>query len=421
MDERMECECDQAPVRLGAAVGAALGIPGEQAAVFCGPQRFIRSRTTRRRLWELPAKHHCVVLGAAFDARELRHMFRRARFSDWQTAGDYELHSSAVCFAKDRNEFSTLAQRSLEKRFCAAVARFGAAGTTTEVLVLWRTLATEGEAVAAYWAALTHPQCDAELDERLSREMHMIAHEEFSARRGALRQARVLEERTARLLAKQAEMHEGIEALRRENRELREVLSATESEARQARAELERWCSGESIRGQQARIADLERALEASRDEAAAAQRSLRTAVRRAERLADVDRSTGKRTTGAEEANPTPEKAARRIAPTDLQGRRVLCIGGKTVLVPQYRAAVERSRGEFVHHDGGIEHHIGRLPAMLASADAVVCLAGDCSHAAYRLAKRYCKSRGKLCALLGNSSITALARCIAEQLTSASP
>jgi len=310
MDERIECDCDQAPARLGAAVSAALGIPGEQAAVFCGPQRFIRSRTARRRLWQLPAKHHCVLLGAAFDARELRQMFRRARFSDWETAGDYELHSSAVCFAKDRNAFSTLAQRSLEKRFCAPVARFGAAGTATEVLVLWRTLATEGEAVGAYWAALTHPQCDAELDERLSREMHMIAHEEFSARRASLRQARALEERAARLLAKQAEMQEGIEALRRENRKLRDELSAMQSEARQAQAELERWRSGESIRGQQARIADLERV-----HETAAAQRSLRTAVRRAERLEDADRSTGKRTTGAEEADPTPEKATRRIAP----------------------------------------------------------------------------------------------------------
>lgn len=33
-------------------------------------------------------------------------MFRRAGFADWQKAGDYELHSSAVYFAKGRNDFT---------------------------------------------------------------------------------------------------------------------------------------------------------------------------------------------------------------------------------------------------------------------------------------------------------------------------
>ena len=410
MDERVDWEC--APASVAAAVTGGLGSAGGQALIFSAPKPLLRAHAGRRRLWELPPKHHCVLLGAAFDARELRRMFRRSRFSDWGTAGDYELHSSAVCFAKDRNGFSTLAQRSLDERFRSALARFGAARTASEVLDAWRALAAGGEAVAAYWAALTHPQCDAELDEVLSREMHMIAHEAFSARRATLRQARALDDRAARLLTKQAQIQEDIEALRRENRRLREALQAAQSETRQAQGELERSRSGESVRAQQAHIAELERALEASRDETAAAQRALRNAVRRAERLELAARSPENRTACAREAVAKPGETVQPAPRPDLHGRRVLCIGGKTALVPQYRAVVEGARGEFAHHDGGIDHHVGRLPAMLASAHAVVCLAGDCSHAAYRIAKRYCKAKGKPCTLIGNSSVTAVAHCV---------
>lgn len=52
---------------------------------------------------------------------------------------------------------------------------------------------------------------------------------------------------------------------------------------------------------------------------------------------------------------------------------------------------------------------------MLAAADVVICLATDCSHAAYGLAKRYCKAKGKPCMLIAGSSVSALARCVGNE------
>jgi hypothetical protein len=77
-------------------------------------------------------------------------------------------------------------------------------------------------------------------------------------------------------------------------------------------------------------------------------------------------------------------------------------------------AAVEGANGVFLYHDGGVEDHLSRLPTLLRSADAVVCLAGDVSHCAYYAVKRYCKRFGKACALLGNSSVSALAQGLHE-------
>ena len=42
----------------------------------------------RKRLWEVSPVHHCVLLAAAFDARDLRQVLRRAGYSGWETSTD---------------------------------------------------------------------------------------------------------------------------------------------------------------------------------------------------------------------------------------------------------------------------------------------------------------------------------------------
>jgi hypothetical protein len=320
-------------------------------------------------------KHHCVLLGAAFDARELRQMFRRGGYVDWQSASDYELHSSAVCFAKERNDFSALAQKILEERFRPAVHRLTAA-TSDDIVRLWQALVEEGDPVGAYWAALTHPVCEAELDEAFSRHMHMIAHEKFAARRATVRRVRALEARNQDLVSRLHLSRESSDALRRENAELRAAAEGERIEAAHLRAEIERWRSGEEARALRHGQARLEQQLEAARKEAQAARRSLREAGRRAEGRQPAPSQ-------AKEAVPL-EPVLETTAPQlpDLAGQRVLCVGGKASLVAHDRALVEEARGEFFHHDGGAEDHVGRLPAMLGAAELVICLAGDCSHAA---------------------------------------
>jgi hypothetical protein len=367
------------------------------------------SAAARRRLWELPSRHHCVLLGAAFDVRELRQLFRRAGSRDYASASDYELHSSAVHFAGDKNDFSVPAHRLLEQRFRDGVLRLHDAASPPELLARWRACAAQGEAVSAYWAALTHPACDEALDETLGLEMHMAAHHAFAERRAAARRIRELQERVARLDRNLCGARERIHALKRETARLREEAAAGEGKLRETRrehdetrGELERWRSGQETALLRARLQALEAELAASRE----AERSARLALRQAQRPPAAR---------PVEPPPLPALAPNPVeadAEADLARRRVLCVGGKTSLVPHYREIIERARGQFVHHDGGVEHHLSRLPALLSGADAVICLAADCSHSAYRLAKRYCKAKGKPCALLATSSVHALSSCL---------
>ena len=369
----------------------------------------------RRRLWELPVRHHCVLLGAAFDVRELRQLFRRAGSRDYAAASDYELHSSAVHFARERNAFSGPVHRLLDERFRDMLLRFRDAATAGELLERWQLLAARGEAVSAYWAALTHPACDDALDETLGLEMHMAAHHAFAERRAAARRLRQLQERVADLERTLTGARDRVNGLKRETARLREESAASEGRLREACSqrdaactELEGWRHGKETDSLRERVAALTSALSA-REQAAKAERcALKSALREAQRrIGALERPSAQARLSELHSLPLPVATE-----ADLAQRRVLCLGGKTSLVPHYREIVERARGEFVHHDGGIEHHLSRLPALLSAADAVICLAGDCSHGAYRLAKRYCKAKGKPCALLATSSVHAVSNCI---------
>lgn len=383
------------------------------AAAAASPPADFAPTARRRKLWDLPVKHHCLLLGAAFDPRELRQMFRRAGSENWRKATDYELHSSAVHFAQSRNDFSELAQRRIEERFRAGVTALRAAAGPGDLLAQSRGWAGRGNAVEAYWAALTHPECDGETEEALASEIHMVAHDLFAERRATARRIRAFEAQIDGLQSAAAAAQQRIGALKRETAARRDEALTVRRDLAAALDECERWRAGTETEERDRRVAGLQAALDAARSETEAVQRALRRAERRLERS-----TTGETPAPAKPIEPVTCVQASAMPlpapPPDLGNARILCVGGKKNLVPMYRTTVETAHGEFAHHDGGIEDQVSRLPALLGRADAVVCLAGDCGHPAYYAVKRYCKRFGKPCALLGNSSVHALTQCISK-------
>lgn len=360
----------------------------------------------RARLWELDHQHHCVLLGGAFDPRELRQIFRRIGYQDWESAPDWELHSTAVAWAQTRNELSRLLHKRLDERYSAAIARLKEARTRERIIAGFRAWAAAGDPVGAYWAAITHPECDAKASELLARNMHMLAHLLFAERRAMGRRLHVAEERADKSEQALARCQRHVAELQRRLAAERALRVSAEQAARQAEAALERQLSGYKALELEARA----KALAAERDQA---QRSAQVAERRLDAL----RRELTRLREADDPKPAAALAAAgdAVAPppkADLGASMVLCVGGKTNLLPAYRETVERARGVFLHHDGGLEDSLARLPALLGSADAVVCLAGSVSHGAYYAVKRYCKRFGKPCALAAGASVAALSQSL---------
>ena len=99
-----------------------------------------------------------------------------------------------------------------------------------------------------------------------------------------------------------------------------------------------------------------------------------------------------------------------------LKQKTVLCVGGRTGNIANYRDLIERVGGRFAHHDGGLEDNQSVLDASLAAADLVICQTGCISHNAYWKVKDFCKRTGKRCVFVENPSTSSLVRGL-EQIT----
>ena len=97
-----------------------------------------------------------------------------------------------------------------------------------------------------------------------------------------------------------------------------------------------------------------------------------------------------------------------KSATPDLDGAQVLYVGGRAHQVPQLKAFVERARGSFLHHDGGIEHSMTLLPGLISRADCAVFPIDCISHDAMGIVKRQCRQSAKPFLPLRTSSLASL-------------
>ncbi len=91
-----------------------------------------------------------------------------------------------------------------------------------------------------------------------------------------------------------------------------------------------------------------------------------------------------------------------------LDGITVLYVGGRPHQVAHLRVAAERSGATFLHHDGGMEHHLNLLAGLTSQADVVVFPVDCISHHAAHVAKQLCRQADKRFLPLRSASATSL-------------
>ncbi|NML16643.1 DUF2325 domain-containing protein [Azohydromonas caseinilytica] len=378
----------------------------------------------RRRLWDLAPTAYCPVIGVCVPLPLLRRVAQKVVDAPLPQ-DDYELHCAAITESKSRTALAERLQRELDERFAPTLAAAARCKSTPELAQWWQRQLQDGEAVpAAFWAALTHARCDAVLEERVLRDIHMLQHQVGAAERvdrarfaelarehGVLvRELAAAQQRSTQALAQRTAC---IEQQAAELVRLRAALIARDTALQSLRAEVEELRAGmpdlparraqaEQITRQQARIDSLERRL----------AEALRT-----------PRATEPQARGAGTPGPVSPEAAEAPAasvvtalplPPRLRDKAVLCVGGRSGSVPVYRQLVERTGGQFLHHDGGEEDSPAQLESSLAAADLVICQTGCISHGAYWRVKDHCKRTGKQCVFVDKPSAAGLMRGLQE-------
>jgi hypothetical protein len=383
----------------------------------------------RRRLWELDGHAQCPVVGLCLPVAVLRRLMQRHASGVGGEGGeggddDYALHVEAVAASKQRSELSQALQRELDQRH-ALLLQAAARLKCPEALLAWWQAQRQGPQVAgALWALLTHPRCTPAVERSVLGDVHMQQHElaqhlaELARReqQAQAEQARLARDNAA--LAARVEEALRLAARQREDAQvqlvrLRGVVLAREARAADLQAQLDelrasvpelapRQALAQQLQHQQQRSSELQRQLSQAQDE-----------IRRLREAATVVPLPLPRDEVAAAAAAADTEPPAAVA-VWLHDRAVLCVGGRTRAVPQYRQLVEDAGGRFLHHDGGDEDGARRLEATLAAADLVICQAGCISHGAYWRVKDYCKRTGKPCVFLEQPSASGLQRALAQ-------
>ncbi|MBC3937086.1 DUF2325 domain-containing protein [Undibacterium sp. CY7W] len=365
----------------------------------------------RRRIWDLPHECHCPVVGVCIPLTNLRRLINKA-LNGQNLADDYEIHVGAVAECGRRNKVSELIQQELDQRYNRTIQQFRLAKTQDAVVRLWIDAIHIGDVAGAFWAALTHPRCDTTLQEGLCRDMHMLQHQAGASVRADLSRFNALIEENALLTRELGRVQERSTRLMTEKSNEIERLN---TQLTQIRAELIGKDSSiaflsADITALKTSIPDLDtrKRLLYKLDQMTERQTELETSLREAQvQLAEFTKSKDSEHKNTELLEPVIQ-----VIPITLylQQKNVLCVGGRSGNVSNYRDLIERVGGRFAHHDGGVEDNQNLLDANLAAADLVICQTGCISHNAYWRVKDFCKRTGKRCVFVENPSTTSLAR-----------
>lgn len=372
----------------------------------------------RRKLWELPISWHCTLVGTCLTVTDLRNLMRHGK-AETLDAGDYGLHSYVVNHCGARNGMTEEIHRVLNQRHANVLRRFARLKGGDALLAAWKNEFAAGNIAAGLWAAWTHGDLGEYEGSVIYGDLHMLSHqvcahgqpsqiriaelEKENTRQGGeiarlrhelttLRNERA--QRVAELDGRVAEL-EGQFAVQRQNEAAFAAANkiAKQNQTLRERGELlnERLAAVESrSQAQQLRIRELENELTRARS---VTQRPAEAAL---------EPQTAQAAAPLSVAYCPPE--------IRLDGRRILCVGGRPGLIEHYRRLVEASGGCFIHHDGGQEDNEHRIDVIVANVDVVFCQVGYLSHPSYWRIKEACKQRGLPCIFQKSGGVTAFSR-----------
>lgn len=387
----------------------------------------------RHKLWDLAEKHHCPVIGTCLSLEELVRFARRFDFTSPRN-DEFGLHVETVGYARSRNEVSETVQRHLDKKYQGSINRFAKLRTEDAVAQAWKESLAAGEVAGALWAAYTHKAATRDLHQTLYGDIHMLSHQVGAGQATDARRLAHLEKENLALKQAmekeridhrhQAEVHQA--KILQLERKLRKSQVSTQ-EAAELRRRLAQFESGQVIvdMGQKLialqeandklmaaaqRVWDLDRTLKAAQCESTrfCKERDCALAEKEAlERCLNALESTASPCSGngSEACEHCPEMDSARC---------ILYVGGRTAMVAQYRQLADRLGIRLIHHDGGQEEALSRLPDLIRGADAVVCPTDQISHSAYYQIKNQCKQVGKPCLFFRGAGVSGFALAMAR-------
>ncbi|MBP81386.1 MAG: hypothetical protein CL395_05370 [Acidiferrobacteraceae bacterium] len=384
------------------------------------------NNTTRTRvhLWNLEAKYLCAIVGTCTTISEMRKLAIKSQIDSPGQYSDYQLHNIFVNAAHDGSRPGRLLEKLLQQKFRTTIARYRVT-PESEFGALWENALKGGDVAGSYYTLLTNSRTPAVVQEKAVGDIHMLSHISGASCRIDLKQLPELKKKNRELTAH----------VNRLNLNHRKAIQGWEKK----QVILQKNCAELKSHLARQRVPDIDLSTEQRELTRLRKKNSvLSNLVDRlrqeknqfARQVSDLQRHALVPQNGAQGADPAVfankpvdpiprESGASDIGHAsgsrpelNLNGKKVLYVGGRYRQAPHFRELVERRNGCLFYHDGGREDGDKRLAAILSRADLVVCPIDCISHSAIECVKRECQKLNKHFIPLRRSSLSAFAQAL---------
>jgi hypothetical protein len=385
----------------------------------------------RKKLWELGNGFQCSVIGTCFSFAELKKLNRKLKDRCHSYSNSFELHNFFSKLAAYNSVDARTVHKLLDQKFRKQILNVRKLRGDQEALDFWDNTMLQVDMIGTYWALLTHPFLSHDFTSLLYGRIHMYSHESVRVVSRTKVEADKLRQELQAL--RQAVKKEKIEN-RTKRKELENELNEVKKERNSLRRQTQSTLSpnGQDITpglSTNFHLMNSEREYKVLVTQRDKMQKELETWKIRYHTL-EKNHAIAQQTILAQEQEAEQledgllrsklscsscEKRDSDSCPgEDLCGKTILYVGGMHNMVPHYRKLVESSGAKFLHHDGGKEVAISRLPKMLAQADAVMCPVDCVSHDACLNVKKLCKQYQKQYVMMRSSGLSTLANSLTQ-------
>lgn len=336
------------------------------------------------------------------------------------------VHSYFVHEASENSHLTRKTQKFLDKKFNRQLKQFAQAKSADDVVTIWDKVWQRGEVAGAFWALMTHPLADENIQHAAYAQVHMLSHQVGSTQTADLRKLHQLEQQQNDLQEQLKQTRQSVLERDQKIQDLQQQLM--QAVLQNAQAESLAADDTEDLKQQLRRYRQALSHVQARLDTAITQmqQQNLRTAELEAElKCEQIERRALEKQL---EQVLAPSECAQCQASEDsqawcaqqnLEGQCILYVGGRDKLKPHFRNLVESYGGNFIHHDGGLHGKDHHLQQVLCQADTVFCPLDCISHNACNAIKSFCKKHNKPMVLLRTESLSAFSRGLQDTFAKA--
>ena len=398
---------------------------GVKKTPFKAPSTNPEPKNSFSHLWELESKYLCALVGTCATIPEIRKLAHKSRIDNPDQYTDYHLHNIFVNAAHDGTRPGRLLEKLFRQKFKTSITRFKETHFS-QYETLWEEALQGGDLTGSYYVLITNKNTPSDIRSKAVGDIHMLSHISGMACRADLRDLPKLRKENQRLVREIKHLNfkrtELIRSWEQKESELQKGLLNLKSQLRQ-----QNCCETEAAEDDQIKLIKTRKknklltqlVRDLRREKSLLRQEILEAKADHQKPEIEINSKSPSRVDtvcGCErETQNSPTNEDKNLSSTtDLNGKKVLYVGGRFRQAPHFRDLVEKLNGCLFFHDGGREDGDRRLDELLPQADVVVCPIDCISHNAIGRIKRECQKLDIRFLPVRRASLSTLGRALSH-------